>query len=97
MPARLAFASLAGVLALAGCGGGPTIDHRKAERFVREQLLGPRPATIDCPKGVESKKGRSFGCTVIFRDGTSATVTVHVVSDSGRVSVAPSDFHPHES
>ena len=49
----------------------------------------------DCPKGVESKKGKTFGCTVIFQDGTSATVTVHVVSDGGRVSVSPADFHAH--
>jgi uncharacterized protein DUF4333 len=98
MAARLAFASLAALLAAAaGCGGGgATIDHRRAEKFVGDQLLGPRPASIDCPKGVESKKGKTFGCTVIFRDGTSATVTVHVVSDSGRVRVSPADFHPHE-
>jgi len=97
MAVRLAFASVAAGLAVAGCGaGGPTIDHTKAEKFVSEQLVGQRPASIDCPKGVRAKKGKSFGCTIIFRDGTSATVTVHVVSDSGRVSVAPTDFHPHE-
>ena len=87
---------MAAAAAAAGCGGGPTIDAGRAERFVRAQLLGPRPSSIDCPKGVEAKKGRTFGCTVIYPDGTSATVTVHVVSDGGRITVAPSDFHPHE-
>ena len=96
MAGRLALAPLAAAVALAGCGGGPKIDAGRTESFVRTQLLGPPPASIDCPKGVKAKKGRTFGCTVIYRDGTSATVTVHVVNDSGRIRVSPSDFHPHE-
>jgi len=95
MAARLPLASLAALLLVAGCGGGRTIDHVKAEKFVSDHLEGPRPASVDCPKGVESKKGKTFGCTVIFQDGTSATVTVHVVNDGGRVSVSPADFHAH--
>ena len=95
MAARLPLASLAALLLMAGCGG-KTIDHVKAERFVSDHLEGPRPSSVECPKGVESKKGRTFGCTVIFADGTSATVTVHVVSGSGRVSVSPADFHAHQ-
>jgi Domain of unknown function (DUF4333) len=98
-PARTARTAAAVGLALAtlaGCGGGGrTIDAGKAARFVRQQLLGPPPSSIDCPKGVEAKKGETFGCTLVYPDGTSATVTVHVVSDSGRIRVAPSDFRPH--
>ena len=96
MAGRLALAPLAAALAVAGCGGGAKIDPGRAESFVGSQLLGPRPASIDCPKGIEAKKGRTFGCTVIYRDGTSATVTVHVVSDSGRIAVSPADFHSHK-
>jgi hypothetical protein len=49
---------------------------------------------VDCPKGVSAKEGKSFGCTVIYPDGSSATVTVHVTS-GGRIRVAPGDYHPH--
>ena len=62
--------------------------------MVRAQLLGPKPSSVDCPKGVSAKQGKSFGCTVIYPDGTSATVTVHVLG-GGRISVAPGDYHPH--
>ena len=62
--------------------------------MVRAQLLGPKPSSVDCPKGVSAKQGKSFGCTVIYPDGTSATVTVHVLS-AGRIRVAPGDYHPH--
>ena len=85
----------AAAAALAGCGdSGSKIDATRAASVVREQLLGPKPSSVDCPKGVAAKDGKSFGCTVIYADGTSATVTVHVLG-GGRVSVAPGDYHPH--
>ena len=96
MAARLELGSLAAaVVALAGCGGGPKVDAAKAERLVRGALAGPTPSSVDCPKNVDRKRGRTLGCTVIFPDGTSATVTVHVLSDGGRMSVSAADFHPH--
>lgn len=96
MAGRVALWSLAAaVVAAAGCGGGPKVDAGKAERLVRRALEGPPPSSVDCPKGVDRKSGRKLGCTVIFPDGTSATVTVHVLSDSGRMTVSAADFHPH--
>jgi Domain of unknown function (DUF4333) len=96
MTGRLGLASMAAAVAVTGCAaGGSKIDPHKAESFVRGQLLGPRPSSIDCPKDVDAKQGRTFGCTIVYPDGTSATVTVHVVSDSGRIRVSPADFHAH--
>jgi hypothetical protein len=93
MRRRLALVPLAAAAVLTGCGGNK-IDAGRAESFVRTQLLGPPPSSIDCPKDVEAKKGKTFACTVVYRDGTSASVTVHVVDDSGKVRVSPSDFRP---
>ena len=94
-PTRTTGAAALLVAALAGCGdAGPKIDSTRAASVVREQLLGPKPSSVDCPKGVAAKQGKSFGCTVIYADGTSATVTVHVLG-GGRISVAPGDYHPH--
>ena len=96
-PTRTAGAAtlLAAAAAFAGCGdSGPKINATRAASVVREQLLGPKPSSVDCPKGVSAKEGKSFGCTVIYPDGTSATVTVHVLG-GGRIKLAPGDYHPH--
>jgi hypothetical protein len=85
-----------GLLAvIGGLFGKGSIDHSKAEDLIRSKLTGPPPTSISCPSGVEEKKGATFDCTVVYPDGTTATVTVHQINDSGTVEVSPSDFHAH--
>jgi hypothetical protein len=94
MPGRLAVASLGGAAALAaaGCGGSNEIKPKTVETFIAGHLLGPRPQSVTCPGGVKAKKGRTFTCSIVYPDRSRATVTVHVTSDEGKVSVSPADL-----
>ena len=79
------------VLALAGCTT-TEIDAGKAESFLRDNIDGAR--TVECPDGVEAKKGDTFECDVEYSDGRRAKVTVHIRNDEGRVSIGPDDVQP---
>ena len=85
--------ALAAAALAAGCGS-TEIDADKAEDFIRTKLTGPDPRAVDCPDGVEAKKGGTFNCTVTYADNTKATVTVHMTDDEGSVRVGPEDFKP---
>jgi len=45
---------------------------------------------VDCPAGVEVKKGDRFECTASFRDGTKEKVTVVQRDDLGNIEVTGS-------
>ena len=82
----------ASVLAVAGCGG-TEIDAGKAEALIKQSIAGPPPKDVDCPDGVEAKKGSTFRCSVLYAEGIpTATVTVHIVDDDGHIRVGPGDF-----
>jgi len=87
--AALAFVS---AMALSGCGG-TEIDASKTEAFIRENVAGPPPRSVDCPDGVEAKKGETFDCRLTYEHGVPpATLTVHVENDDGKVRFGPGDF-----
>jgi hypothetical protein len=85
-------AVLAAALVVVGCGDGTKVDHKQAEAFIGAHVRGPRPAAIDCPKGVTVKPGRTFSCALTYSDGTTAAVTVHILNDKGQLAVSASDF-----
>jgi len=90
--------ALMGACALAaGCGAetsseNPTVDPKKAEALVtkaaREQV-DLRPRAVTCPDDIAGKKGATFTCKVVGRDGTSATVPGRVTdtADGGKIFV----------
>jgi hypothetical protein len=79
-------------LALAGCGA-TEIDPGKAESFIGQNIRGPAPEKIDCPDGVEAKKGATFSCDLTYPNGLpAAVVTVHIEDDAGRISIGPGDY-----
>lgn len=82
------------MVAVAGCGSGTkTIDRARVQRFVSNQLTGPRPSSVDCPPGVKARPGTTFECSVSYFDGSTASVTVHVIDKKGDVTVGQSDLH----
>ena len=79
-------------LVLAACGG-TEIDAAKAESLIKENIGGPPPRTVDCPDGVEAKKGSTFRCDLTYEHGVGpAVVTVHIEDDEGRIRVGPGDL-----
>jgi hypothetical protein len=83
----------ASALALTACGG-TQIDAGKAESLIEKNIAGPAPKRVDCPDGVDAKKGTTFKCKVVYPGGLPpATVTVHIEDDNGRIRVGPGDFN----
>jgi hypothetical protein len=87
-----AVACAAVVAALAGCGGEEKrlLDMGPVERGIEREIERDRPGTdviaVDCPEGVELRKGEVFQCTVQgSRQGEFAIATVTQVDDKGRV------------
>jgi hypothetical protein len=78
-------------LALAACGS-TTIDSGKVEQLVRDSAAAPKPERVQCPAGVQARKGEVFRCRLFYARGKQATLTVHIENDNGRVSFAPSDL-----
>ena len=73
----------AAALTLAGCGQ-TTIDQAKAERFVKK-IFPETPKSVDCPDGVEAKKGRTLTCKVVAADGTRYEAKLRIADEEGRV------------
>jgi hypothetical protein len=93
-PVRGAFVALALATGLVACGG-TEIDSGKAEKLIQDSGLQPPPQKVDCPDGVEAKKGATFECTITFGGGRpAAVVTVHILDDKGRIRLGPGDFRP---
>jgi uncharacterized lipoprotein len=80
------------VLAVSGCGS-TEIDAGKTEDLIKENVSGPPPREVECPEGVEAKKGETFQCELTYAGGLpAATVTVHIQDDDGRVRFGPGDL-----
>ncbi len=91
MRRNLAF--LAACTLLISACGGTEIDADKAESLIKDNIVGPAPQKVDCPDGVEAKKGATFRCDVIYGSGLpTAVVTVHIEDDDGHIRVGPDDF-----
>jgi hypothetical protein len=79
-------------LFLAACGG-TEIDAGKAESLIKENIGGPQPRTVECPDGIEARKGETFRCDLTYEHGVPpAVVTVHIEDDDGRIQVGPGDL-----
>ncbi len=81
---------------VAGCGANassePTVDAKKAEALVQKaarEQVDLRPRSVSCPDDIAGKKGATFTCKVVGRDGTSATVPGKVTDtgDGGKIFV----------
>ena len=60
-----------------GCGT-KTVDDAAVEKGIKEQVTvaGAPVSKVDCPSGIESKKGAAFKCSVSFENGATAKVDV---------------------
>jgi hypothetical protein len=70
-----------------GCGT-QTIDAAKAEREIAdgvERKTATKDVTIDCPDGVELKKGDVFECDLTAAGDVRAQVKVTQVDGDGRL------------
>jgi hypothetical protein len=95
MPRKLAALAVP-ILVLTACGG-TEIDAGKTEDLIRKSVTGPPPKTVECPDGIEAKKGETFYCDVTYDRGLPpASVTVHIEDDDGRIRVGPEDFRLRE-
>ena len=73
--------------------GGTEIDAGKAESLIKDNIGGPAPKSVDCPDGVEAKKGATFTCKLTYEHGVPpAQVTVHIEDDDGHIRVGPGDL-----
>ena len=86
-------AALLAALALAACGGDDDekqLDMRPVERGIERGIEKDNPKTdvvaVECPDGVEQRKGVKFTCQVRgSKPGEEAEATVTQVDDQGRV------------
>ena len=93
MKLRAAALAALAVLAVAGCGGDddrPLLDMEPVERGIERGIEHDQPGTdviaVDCPDGIELRKGEVFQCEVRgSRQGEFAIATVTQVDDRGRV------------
>ncbi len=42
---------------------------------------------------MKAKKGDTFTCDATLANGSSGTVTVHIASDKGYLTISSNDFH----
>ena len=89
---RAAASAALAALALAGCGGEKKrlLDMGPVERGIERGIERDQPGTdvveVDCPEGIELRKGEVFQCEVRgSRQGEFAIATVTQVDDRGRV------------
>lgn len=92
LPARAVAAAAVAAAALAGCGGEERrlLDMGPVERGIAREIERDKPGTdvisVDCPDGVELRRGEIFQCTVQgSRQGEVAIATVTQVDETGRV------------
>jgi hypothetical protein len=85
------FAPIAAAAALLVAGCGQTvIDEKGAEKFVRSTFT-PAPRSVDCPDGVEAKKGGTLKCDVVDAGGTKYEATLRIADKKGRVTLNGKD------
>ena|SRR5436305_3485851 len=74
--------AVAGLLALAGCGGSKstthTVDDATVEGGIKQQLssLGAEVTSVKCPSDVKSEAGATFNCSVSWSNGATGKVKV---------------------
>ena len=89
---RAAASAALAALALAGCGGekerllNMAPVERGIERGIEKDQPGIDVIEVDCPEGIELRRGEVFQCEVRgSRQGEFAIATVTQVDDRGRV------------
>ena len=76
MSTRSGFVLLA--LAIGACGTA-TVDTNQVQQSISNklvQLRGVRPKSVACPQSMESKKGKTYRCTITAPAGGTIGVTV---------------------
>ena len=87
-----AWPALAAALAVTVAGCGSTdISATKVAGMMRKTLT-PAPQRVDCPDGLRPAAGATFDCEVVYPDGDTGQLTVHVLDSSGRVQAGPRDL-----
>ena len=87
--------AVAGAFLAGGCGTGRLeIDHKKAEDLARRigAVKGP-VKSASCPKGLKTKKGADFDCTLVYVSGRTGTIRIHQLDDKGRIRTSAADVH----
>ena len=98
MKRPLAGLAVAAALAAAGCGE-TVIDSAKVEKFIGKSVIdqaGVRVKSVSCPKDRPAKKGDTFTCTVVGKDGTKGQATVTQRDDEGNVGTTAPFLHMRE-
>lgn len=86
--ARALLLTVACAALLSGCGNND-LNAGDAEQKIARALqreTADTPMSVDCPSGVEVKKGRRFTCRLTARDGSSADVKVLLTDADGHFS-----------
>jgi hypothetical protein len=77
------------VFLVSGCGE-TVIDSAKTEGAIEENLeksVGQKVSSVECPSGVEVKKGATFDCTVSLENGKTETATLKILNSDADVEV----------
>jgi hypothetical protein len=90
-------ALLAAAASLAAVGCGETvIDSGKVEKSIGRSVIdqtGVRVKSVSCPEDKAAKKGDTFTCTVVARDGTKGEATVTQKDDKGNLGTEAPFLH----
>ncbi len=84
----LSAGAIVGALSAVGCGGGSaTVDQVNLQTAIAVSIAQQKHvlAIVQCPKGVQAKKGVTFTCTATLADGHQYPFTVTVTDDKGNV------------
>jgi NAD(P)H-hydrate repair Nnr-like enzyme with NAD(P)H-hydrate epimerase domain len=86
---RVGALALASVLFGVGCGE-TVLDEADTEATIEqnvERATDRKVASVDCPSGVEVKKGTTFECVVNFESGKRSVETLKIRNEDADVSV----------
>jgi transcription elongation GreA/GreB family factor len=90
-PIRLFAAIALAAVALLATGCGDTvIDDAKAEDAVQQSMEGSieeKVTSVECPSEEKVEAGKTFGCTVTFANGKTATTTLKILNDDADVKI----------
>jgi hypothetical protein len=92
---RLAGPAAIASLAVVGCGE-TVIDAGKVEKLITKAVIdqtGVRVTSVACPEGRALKKGDTFTCTVLAKDGTKGQAVVVQRDDEGSVKTTAPFLH----
>ena len=91
-------AATATSLAVAGCGE-TVIDSGKVEKSIGKTVIdqtGIRVKSVSCPAGRVAKKGDTFTCKVVAKDGTTGQAVVTQRDDEGSLGTEAPFLHIRE-